>query len=143
MLAMLLAQSCAISWPRHQAGGWSGVPVFSPGTPCQTSRQRCGGFARAAFSCLGYLDTPSALGPFEVEFRALGTDGTVLVNGKINGDFGALAKTSMAIGTLPFLINNDGDYTFEWSFNKDRWDKIGILRIHHVPTGSVVSLPSE
>ena len=85
--------------------------------------------------------TPSGIGSFEAEFRALGVNGDALVNGKMNGDFGALAKTSMVIGTLPLMISGGGDYTFEWNFGDTKWEKIGTLRIHHAPI-TVVNPPS-
>lgn len=87
--------------------------------------------------------TPSGVGPFDVEFRARGVDGTVLINGKMNGDFGTLTKTSMVIWTLPLMISSDGEYTFEWNFSDTKWEKIGTLLIHHVPAGSIVNPPDE
>lgn len=85
--------------------------------------------------------TPSGAGPFDAEFRALGADGSTLLDGKIHGDFAVVGKTSMIIGSFPLAVKEAGEYSFEWNFGNSKWDKIGKLLIHHTPT-TVVSSPT-
>ena len=85
--------------------------------------------------------TPSGIGQFDAEFRALGVDGTTLLNAQINGDFAALGKTSMIIGSFPLAVKEAGEYSFEWNFGNSKWDKIGKLLIHHTPA-SILSSPT-
>ena len=85
--------------------------------------------------------TPSGLGPFDAEFRVLAVDGATLVGGKIIGDFTALGKTSMIIGSFPLVVQAAGEYSFEWNFGNTKWEKIERLLIHHNPA-AVVSPPT-
>lgn len=87
--------------------------------------------------------TPSAVGPFEADFRILSVDKIELIKGKMNGEFHGTAKTSMVVGPMPLLVDKSGDYSFEWSFGDTKWDNIGVLRIHHVnPSPDVIAFPS-
>ena len=75
--------------------------------------------------------TPTGLGPFESEFRALAPDGTKLIGGKINGEFQNLAYTSVVLGNFIISLPAAGDYKLEWKFG-NKWERIAMLRIHHV-----------
>ena len=85
------------------------------------------------------IGTPTGLGPFETEFRALSPDGSKLIGGKIIGDFNSLAHTSVVIGNFIISLPAAGDYKFDWKFG-NKWEKIAVLQIHHTPN---VAIPSS
>lgn len=76
--------------------------------------------------------TPTGVGSFAGEFRALAPDKSPLIGARFDGEFVGLSKTSIVIGPFPMPFTAAGDYTFEWNFG-DRWEKISELRIHHTP----------
>lgn len=85
--------------------------------------------------------SPTGVGEFATEFRALAPDGTKLIGGQIAGDFSGQAKTSVVIGNFIISLPTAGIYKFEWKFG-DRWEKIGLLEIHHVPNTVGSPIPS-
>lgn len=87
--------------------------------------------------------TPSGMGPFEADFRALDVDKNAIVSANMKGDIGGVGKISIVIGPMPLPINKAGDYIFEWNFDGKKWDKIGTLRINYMaPVVAVTPAPT-
>lgn len=76
---------------------------------------------------------PTAIGTFNIEFRARNEDGLDLVMGKLGGETNGLGLLSIPIGPFPLSIEKQGDIIFEWSFDNVNWKKIGTLKINLLP----------
>jgi hypothetical protein len=83
--------------------------------------------------------TPSQPGLFTADFRALDVDKNSVISGKMEGEFSSSGKSSVVIGPMPLPIQKEGEYTFEWKFADNKWEKIGTLRIHHTVEGQPAS----
>jgi hypothetical protein len=76
---------------------------------------------------------PTSIGTFDIEFRARDQDGVVLVSGNLGGETDRLGLLSIPIGPFPLNIEKQGAITFEWSFDRVNWKKIGTLKINQLP----------
>jgi hypothetical protein len=80
---------------------------------------------------------PTSIGPFNLEFRARDQEGRDLIKGEIGGETNGLGLIAIPIGPFPLNIERQGNFIFEWCFDKVNWKSIGTLTINYMPTQPV------
>ncbi len=82
---------------------------------------------------LWFSAIPSQTGTTEIDFRVRSPNKIVIVKGKMNVTISAISPASFVLGPMPLALGEAGDYSFDWSFDSKKWEKIGVLRINYVP----------
>jgi hypothetical protein len=76
---------------------------------------------------------PTAIGAFNLEFRARNEGGQDLIQGTLGGETNGLGLIAIPIGPFPLSIEKQGNVVFEWCFDNVNWRTIGTLKINQVP----------
>jgi hypothetical protein len=88
--------------------------------------------------------TPNKTGPFECEIRIKNPEQKEILNGKIQGEFKILAKTSLALPDMPIQITTAGDYSFNIKFSDEKkWEKISSIKINHTPPVAITNFTKD
>lgn len=75
---------------------------------------------------------PSSIGSFNLEFRVRDEEGHDLVKGEMGGELNGLGLIAIPIGPFPLNIERQGNFIFEWCFDKVNWKTIGTLKINQM-----------